>query len=117
MIDMTSKQIIPAVVKYTKALADTILAVKDAGADTSVQEELLRETSSLLVETKKALKELTVLTDQAAGKEEGAVQANFYHSDVFPAMEALRVPVDQLEMIVDKDVWPMPSYGDLLFEV
>lgn len=32
-------------------------------------------------------------------------------------MEALRTPVDELEMIVDKDMWPMPSYGDLLFDV
>ena len=36
---------------------------------------------------------------------------------VIPAMEALRKPVDELEMIVDKEIWPMPSYGDLLFEV
>ena len=41
----------------------------------------------------------------------------FYHEKVIPAMEALRAPVDRLEMIVDKDMWPMPSYGDLLFEV
>ena len=36
---------------------------------------------------------------------------------IFPAMDALRDPVDQLEMIVDKEAWPMPSYGDLIFEV
>ena len=36
---------------------------------------------------------------------------------VMPSMEALRTPVDELEMIVDKDMWPMPSYGDLLFDV
>ena len=45
------------------------------------------------------------------------MQAKFYHSEVFPAMEALRAPVDKLEMIVDKEAWPMPSYGDLIFEV
>ena len=39
------------------------------------------------------------------------------HDAVMPAMEALRIPVDKLEMIVDKDLWPMPSYGDLIFEV
>ena len=117
MIDMASKQIIPAIMNYTKTLADTILAVKAAGADTSVQSELLNEVSALLVETKTNLKTLIKVTEEAAEKEEGAVQANFYHSDVFPAMEDLRKPVDALEMIVDKDVWPMPSYGDLIFEV
>ena len=117
MIDMASKQIIPAVMKYTKELAETVLAVKEAGADASVQSELLGEISGYLVEAKAALKALTEITDEAAAKEEGSVQANFYHSDVVPAMAALRAPVDKLEMIVDKEAWPMPSYGDLIFEV
>lgn len=117
MIDMTSKQIIPAIMGYTKTLADTVISVKTAGADASVQSELLAEVSSLLVETKNALNVLIYVTEEAAVKEEGAVQANYYYTDVVPAMESLRAPVDKLEMIVDKDVWPMPSYGDLIFEV
>ncbi len=117
MIDMASKQILPAVIGYTKTLADTVLAVKEAGADTSVQSEALAEVSALLKESKDALDALVKITDEAAEKEEGSVQANFYHSDVVPAMDALRAPVDKLEMIVDKEVWPMPSYGDLIFEV
>lgn len=117
MIDMTSKQIIPAIMGYTKTLADTVISVKTAGADASVQSELLAEVSSLLVDTKNALNVLIQVTEEAAVKEEGAVQANYYYTDVVPAMENLRAPVDKLEMIVDKDVWPMPSYGDLIFEV
>ena len=117
MIDMASKQIIPAIIKYTKDLADTVVAVKEAGADASVQAELLTEVSGLLAETKKALEALKVVTDQAAAMEEGEDQARFYHFDVVPAVEALRTPVDTLEMIVDKEAWPMPSYGDLIFEV
>ena len=117
MIDMASKQIIPAIIKYTKDLADTVVAVKEAGADASVQAELLTEVSGLLAETKKALEALKVVTDQAAAMGEGEDQARFYHFDVVPAMEALRTPVDTLEMIVDKEAWPMPSYGDLIFEV
>ena len=117
MIDIAAKQIIPAVVKYTKELADTVLAVKEAGADASVQAEMLADISGLLTETKSALKKLEAVTEEAAGKEEGKVQSEFYHFSVVPAMEGLRTPVDELEMIVDKEVWPMPSYGDLLFEV
>ena len=117
MIDMASKQFMPAFIKYTKTLADTVNAVKAAGADASVQMESLKEVTELMRETKKALDALVKVTDEAAQKEEGAEQANFYHSDVFPAMEALRAPVDKLEMIVDKEAWPMPSYGDLIFEV
>ncbi|MGN0403828.1 MAG: glutamine synthetase III [Bariatricus sp.] len=117
MIDIAAKQIIPAVVKYTKTLADTVIAVKAAGADASVQEEMLAEVTALLAEAKKALSALSDITDEAAGKEEGKVQSEFYHFSVVPAMAELRKPVDELEMIVDKEVWPMPSYGDLLFEV
>ena len=117
MIDMASKQFVPAFIGYTKTLADTINSVKAAGADASVQMEILNEVSALLKETKEALQILVKLTEEAAGKEEGPEQANFYHSDVVPAMEALRAPIDKLEMIIDKEVWPMPSYGDLIFEV
>ena len=117
MIDMASKQFLPAFIKYTKTLADTVLAVKEAGVDAAVQTEALKEVSALMAETKAALDVLVKVTDEAAAKEEGEVQANFYHSDVVPAMEALRAPVGKLEMIVDKEAWPMPSYGDLIFEV
>ena len=117
MIDMASKQIIPAIIKYTKTLADTVVAVKAAGVDASVQAEALAEVSELLKEAKEALATLIKVTDEAATKEEGEEQAEFFKFTVFPAMEALRAPVDKLEMIVDKEAWPMPSYGDLMFEV
>ena len=117
MIDMASKQFMPAFIKYTKILADTVNAVTAAGSDASVQKASLDEVTVLMKETKEALDTLVKVTDEAAQKEEGEVQAKFYHSEVFPAMEALRAPVDKLEMIVDKEAWPMPSYGDLIFEV
>ena len=117
MIDIASKQIIPAVIRYTKSLADTVNAVTAAGAEASVQVELLNETSALLSDTKVALAKLSEVTAQAAEKAEGEEQARFFHDVVTPAMAELRAPVDKLEMIVDKEMWPMPSYGDLIFEV
>ena len=117
MIDMASKQFLPAFIKYTKTLADTVNAVKAAGVDASVQTETLKEVSALMAETKAALDNLVKVTGEAAAKEEGEVQATYYHTEVVPAMDALRAPVDKLEMIVDKEAWPMPSYGDLIFEV
>ena len=117
MIDMASKQIIPAVIKYTKTLAETVVFMMQAGVETSVQSELLREVQALLVETKKALEALMDVTEKAAVMEEGEEKARYYHFEVVKAMDALRAPVDKLEMIVDKEAWPMPSYGDLIFEV
>ena len=117
MIDIASKQIVPAVVKYTKTLADTVNSVMTAGAVANVQIELLNETSALLSETKEALAKLVELDGKSAEIPEGEELARYFHDEVFPAMEELRSPVDKLEMIVDKEMWPMPSYGDLMFEV
>ena len=117
MIDIASKHIIPAVIRGTKALADTVNAVVQAGVDAEVPRGLLVETSGLLKETKEALGRLEQVTSEAAFKAEGQAQAEYFYKEVVPVMEALRTPVDRLEMIVDKEIWPMPSYGDLIFEV
>ena len=117
MIDMAKKQILPAVIKYTKSLADTVIAVKEAGADASVQADLLKAVSAKLAAAKEALVKLEKLEQEAAAMEDIKKQAFFYKDEVFAAMTELRAPVDELEMLVDKDVWPIPTYGDLIFEV
>ena len=119
MIDIASKQIIPAVIKYTTVLADSIQKVKAVSedADTTTQEEMLLETSDLLRDSRTALARLEEVTAAALEVEVGETQALYYLKTVKTAMDALRAPVDKLEMIVDKDMWPMPSYGDLIFEV
>ena len=118
MIDIAAKQIIPAVIRYAKTLADSINAIRAVGdVDVSVEVELLTQTSTLLRETQTALQVLREKTEAAGLMEEGELQARYYHEEVCTAMEALRSPVDQLEMLVDKEMWPMPSYGDLMFEV
>lgn len=118
MIDIATKQIIPAVIKYTTVLAQSISAVKTAcDADVSVQTEILTEVSDLLADAKLALSKLQDVTEKAAAMEEGRDQAVYYRDDVKNAMDELRAPIDKLEMLVDKAMWPMPSYGDLMFEV
>lgn len=119
MIDIASKHIIPAVIKYITSLANSINEVKSACeyVDVSVQTELLAESSKLLADTRDALKKLVEVTDEATTIPQGRRQAEFFHEQVIPVMDSLRAPVDRLEMIVNKEMWPMPSYGDLIFEV
>ncbi len=119
MIEMASRQYIPAIIKYTRQLADSIVAVKNAvpGANVSVQSELLIKTSDLLAQAEQALDVLRAKTAEAAGKAQGQEQAVYFRTEVFPAMAELRAPIDALEQIVDKDVWPVPTYAQLLFEV
>ncbi|MBO5208117.1 MAG: glutamine synthetase III [Lachnospiraceae bacterium] len=117
MIDMAGKQIIPAVVKYTKSLADTVNAVKEAGADATIQTELLKTVSVKLAAMQSALAKLEKAEAEASALEDVKEQAFFYKDTVKEAMEELRAPADELEMIVDKDIWPIPTYGELMFEI
>ncbi len=119
MINMASKRYIPAVINYVTDLAGSINEVVSAcpEADTSVQKELLTQSSSLLAQAKAALKKLDESVKAAAEKEEGEEQAIFFKDVVFADMAALRAPIDELEMMVGKEYWPVPTYGDLLFEV
>ncbi len=119
MIDMAGKQIIPAVIRYTTNLAASLGAVQSAcpEADCSTQKELLLETSDLLSDMKTALAALTDAIGKAAAVVNNKERAYAYHDLVTTAMENLRRPADRLEMIVDKELWPLPSYGDLIFEV
>lgn len=119
MIDIASKHIIPAVIKYITSLATSINQVKEACGDVcvDVQTELLSESSRLLSDTRDALKLLIEKVDKVAEMPHGREKAEFFLYEVVPVMNSLRTPVDKLEMIVNKEMWPMPSYGDLLFEV
>ena len=119
MIDIAGKQIIPAVLKYTTELAKSLSSVRDAcpEADVSVQKELLLETSDLLTDMKMALSKLQDETAKAAVIPDNKERAYAYLNQVTVAMKELREPADKLEMLVDKELWPFPSYGDLIFEV
>lgn len=117
MIDMASKDIIPAVASYTGELANTVIAVKEAGAMGLAQIELLNQVDTLLAEAKNALTTLEKETATAAAIKNVKEQAFYYKDIVKEAMADLRTPVDKLEMLVDSTIWPMPTYGELMFEV
>ena len=118
MIDITTKQIIPAVIRYTTVLADSINAVQAVGAiDVSVQLDLLKKCSALLKSTNSAMNKLSKAVARVPEIPEGRERAVYCKDTITKAMEELRTPVDELEMLVDKEMWPMPSYGDLIFEV
>lgn len=119
MIEMASKLYIPSIIKYCTKLADSINSIKATGisADTSVQNDLLVKCSYLLADTQKSLTELKMKVKESALHGEGYQLADYYQDTICNAMAALRAPIDKLEMLVDKEFWPVPAYGDLLFEV
>jgi glutamine synthetase len=117
MLDMAKKQIMPAVIRFTKHLAETVVLIRDAGADESVSKELLQEVTAKLSEMKSAAAALEKAEEGACSMPSGKEQAFAYRNKVVAAMDALRKPADELEKIVDKKYWPFPTYADLIFEV
>ena len=119
MIHMASKHYIPAAITYTTRLGQSISSVSEAcpGADLSVQKDLLTKVSAHLANASAALEQLKILSAHVDAMDNMAEMARAYHDQIVPAMAALRVPVDELELLVDKDIWPVPTYGDLMFEV
>lgn len=119
MIDIAGKSIIPAVIRYTTRLADSIIKLKTAVADIEpyAQNSILIDVNEHLKSAKFALENLIKLMDDVGEVVGVDKHARYMREVIVPAMEELRKPIDELEMIVDKDLWPMPSYGDLLFEV
>ena len=112
MIDMAAKLYIPSVIAYVNSVASSMSTVKNAyaQADTTAQQTILVKASSLLADTQQALDNLKAATDAAES-------AKDFHEKVLPAMAALRTPVDELETIVDSEYWPVPTYGQMMFEV
>lgn len=117
MIDMAAKEYIPAVIKYTKTLADTVLAVQQAGVDASVQKELLVEISDKLAKANAAYNALYDIRIRSKSIKNHKERAFFFKEQVVPAMNELRKYIDALERIVDAKAWPVPTYSELIFEV
>ncbi len=117
MVDMANKQFVPAVISYCGDLANSVNAMKSAGADVSVPSALLNRVTALLNEMQSNRITLSDIEKKGQIMERGRDQAFYYRQNVVPAMDTLRKTVDELERIVDKDYWPIPTYADLLFEV
>ena len=119
MVNITGKQIIPSAMQYVERLASTIRAVREVSktASTYAEERLLQETSSLLEAIdqgrEKLLHDLEIMHASSDEKE----TAFYAYETIVPDMQALRKSCDSLENIMDKSLWPFPSYGDLLYEV
>lgn len=117
MIEMGKKEYIPAIMRYTKTLADTVNAVREAGVEPTVQLEMLKEVSEHLELAKAALTNLENIRLESKNNRDHKIRAFFFKENLVPAMQEFRKHIDALERIVDASAWPVPNYSDLMFEV
>lgn len=120
MLDMSKKEIIPAVSTYLKDLSTTAAAVKAvvSDADCSTQESLITRISALSSSLYKKTEALNSAVLSTKDHEENIEErAQYYKNNIFPGMQELRAVADELETLVGEEYWPFPTYGDLLFKI
>ena len=116
---MVRRAYLPALNGYAAEVAGTVTAIKAAcpGADVSSQEELLQKLLAGIKEIDVRLKELDGAHHAALEIADQQERANEYAHRIIPIMEALRAAVDAMEIVTDRDHWPVPTYNDILFYV
>jgi glutamine synthetase len=117
MIDMARKQILPACMQYARNLAETVVIMRKAGVEPMAEAEKLAIVNTQINDAQESLKMLIDAEDRAGRIRGMRDQAFFYKDIVRPLMDNLRAPCDNLEKLVDKKMWPFPTYEDLMFEV
>ena len=119
MLKMAKKEIIPAVSAYTADLANAVCAKKEAvpGVNCKTEESIIAKLSDLSAQFYDATNEMEELVAKAESIENVAEQARFYKDNVLEQMDKMRSPADIIEYNADREVWPYPTYGDLIFSV
>ena len=119
MVDMAKKEILPAVEKYTKSLADTLAAKKAAVAGLPCKYETATVTklSELSDSIADATDDLEAEIEKFQAIEDVTEAANDIRDVILGKMDSLRAVCDEAETITAKEFWPFPTYSDLLFSV
>ena len=118
MIEMTRKQIIPAVMAFSKEVADTVKVKTDIGfgADVAAETALCKKLSSLLGNIYSSCEKLSSDMSEKHGNTESE-RANYFRSVIFRDMSSLRSFADEAEAVTSSAYWPIPDYAKLLFSV
>jgi glutamine synthetase len=115
MLQIAKRQILPAASEYSRHLGKAAKAVSDTGVSADTHIGLLKELCTLIKILDGNIKALEKAVNKAS-KTSGVVKhAESYRDDVVPAMNDLRATADELEKIVDAELWPLPTYAEMLF--
>jgi len=118
-VEIASRDIIPAVAAYVGELAKGAkakLAVAGEGS-CRVEKDLINKLSELNTRAYEATDRLRAAEAKAAGVASGVKRAEAYRDQVIPAMEKLRSYVDRMEVLTSSAFWPLPTYGEMMFNV
>jgi len=114
-LSIARRQIMPACCNYAGQLGNSIASITSAGIDADVQVSQLKRVNKLITALQIGIEDLEVAQAKASATTKASKRAEAYRDLVIPAMSAVRAPADELETIVDADLWPLPTYAEMLF--
>ena len=119
MLDIARKNILPAVLKYTRKVAEGAVAKKALSSEISckTEEALVSKLSLRAASLSSKIDTLDSLLLKTKDFSDLAECAKFHHDSLFATMQELRAIADELESLVDENAWPFPTYGQLLFSI
>ena len=113
MVQIGRTQVFPAAIRHQALLAETVAACKAAGSDADVTREELERYAEMIGQLRTKLEKLEHTLEHADA--EPWAHAKHIKTAVRPAMNELRTVVDELEGVTSADLWPLPTYREMLF--
>lgn len=116
-LKMVKTQYLPAVVKYINLLSDTILKIKQNGISNTLMQTKLEKIISLYDSACRKIDDLDKELKNAYEIEDLIKKAEFFRDNIFIKIKDLRVDIDELETMIPSDIWPVPTYSDMLYKL
>ena len=114
-LEIAKRQILPACIRYATRLAESVNKLAETGITPAVQKRELEKVNSLIEDLSSAIDALETAVGKAKAVDKAPDKARSFRDDVIPAMAEVRKAADTLETIVDAELWPLPSYAQMLF--
>jgi glutamine synthetase len=114
MVLMANRYIVPAALEYQKRIGQSVTAVKQAGASSTQGKKLLSQYTKLTDQFKAQADALASALEHSSG---GSAEkhAKYMRDKVVPAMAKLRTIGDEIEVLTPHEIWPLPTYREMLF--
>ena len=117
MIDMVRKYVLPAALSYQAEIAALATQKAALGTDVSLERSLLERLSGLALQVNERLAALEKAEAEMDESQDIAVQSQYAKNALFANMQRLRESVDELETVISRKHWPLPTYAEMLYSV
>ncbi|MBP3437161.1 MAG: glutamine synthetase III [Clostridia bacterium] len=120
MVEMAKRELIPAICKYSKFLAESLYyktQVSKHKSQKTYEKELMERLSLLCTDAFEKANEMEKAVQSIRAEKDVTWRASRVRDELCPAMEGLRAVIDEAETVTDRAFWPVPTYGDLLYGI